>query len=100
MPHEPHDFARLSVSFHGPLGKHLAAVGFDFEHAAGRFDELHLRIGKRAADLGRQTGGPRFVVSDDAVFDDHAHTHAPRLGVRTVRIVALPTGEAKGRGTR
>jgi len=30
-------------------------------------------MGEGIADFGRQTGGPRFVVSDDAVFDCDGH---------------------------
>jgi len=61
------------VAFQGLLGEEQAAVGFDFEDAAGGFDELHFRIRERVADLGRQTGGPWLIVSDDAVFDRDSH---------------------------
>src|SRR6266705_2842132 len=49
------------------------AVHFDVEDPAGGLDELDLRVREGAADLGRQTGGPRFVVSNDAVLDGYAH---------------------------
>ena len=55
------------------LGKDDAAVHLHLEDAAGGLDELHIRVGKRVANLGRQTGGPRFVVSDDAVLDRDLH---------------------------
>jgi hypothetical protein len=55
------------------LRKHPAAVHFDLENAAGRLDELDLRLRKGLADLGRQTGGPGLIVSDDAEFDRDAH---------------------------
>ena len=55
------------------LGKNDAAVHLHLEDAAGGLDELHFRVGKRVANLGRQTGGPRFVVSDDAVLDRDLH---------------------------
>jgi hypothetical protein len=56
------------------LGEHLAPVHLDLEHASRRLDELHCCLRVRLADLGRQTGGPGFVVSNDAVFDHYAHT--------------------------
>ena len=48
-------------------------VHFYLEHAAGRLYQLHVSVGVGFADLGRQTGGPGLVVSDDAVFDRHTH---------------------------
>jgi len=55
------------------LGEDDAAVHLHFEDAAGGLDEFDIRVGKRVAKLGRQTGGPRFVVSDDAVLDRDLH---------------------------
>ncbi len=55
------------------LREHAAAIHLHLEHAARRLDELDLRLRKSLADLGRQTGGPRLIVSDDAEFDGHAH---------------------------
>jgi len=55
------------------LGKHSATVDLHLEYAARRLDELDLRLRKSVADLGRQTGSPRLIVSDDAEFDCHAH---------------------------
>jgi hypothetical protein len=57
----------------GLLGEHAASVDLNLEHTAGRLDQLHVGVGVGFADLGRQTGGSRLVVSDDAVFDRHAH---------------------------
>jgi hypothetical protein len=55
------------------LGEYQPAVHFHLEYAARGLDQVHVRIGKRLSDLGRQTGGPRLVVSDDAVLDRDAH---------------------------
>lgn len=49
------------------------AVDLHLEDPAGGFDQLDLGVGVGAPDFGRQTGGPRLVVSDDAEFDGHAH---------------------------
>ena len=57
----------------GFLGEDALAVDLDFKDAAGRLDQAHFGVGKGIPDLGRQTGGPRFVVSDDAVFDRDGH---------------------------
>jgi hypothetical protein len=56
------------------LGEHAAPVHLDFEHATRRLDQLHVGVRVGLADLGRQTGGPRLIVSDDAVFDRDAHS--------------------------
>jgi len=53
--------------------EYAAAIHLHLEHAARRLDELDLRFRKGLADLGRQTGGPWLIVSDDAEFDRHAH---------------------------
>ncbi len=55
------------------LRKDERAIAFHFEYAAAPFEEIDLRLGESRADLGRQTGGPWFVVSDDAVFDRDVH---------------------------
>lgn len=73
MLDEAHDFTRLGVAFRALLGKDDAAVHFHLERTAGGLDELHFRVREGVANLGRQTGGPRFVVSDDAELDRHLH---------------------------
>jgi len=70
---ETQHFTGLSVSPEGFLREHSPPVYFHLEHAARRLDQLDLRLRVRSADLDRQTGGPRLVVSDDAVFDRDAH---------------------------
>jgi hypothetical protein len=48
-------------------------VGADLEPAAARRREVHGRIRETLTNLGRQPGGPRFVVSHRAVFDGDSH---------------------------
>jgi hypothetical protein len=67
------DFPGLGVAFQFPLGEEQPAVHHHFEHAARRLDQLDVGVRERATKLGRQTGGPGLVVSNDAVFDRHAH---------------------------
>jgi len=74
LAQQPHDLTLIGVSFQRLLGEHAAAVHLHFEHSAGGLDELDLRLREGLADLGRQTGGPWLVVSDDAEFDGDAHT--------------------------
>src|SRR5881396_3222718 len=66
-------FARCGMSAHRLFGEYALALHFDVEDPAGGLDELDLRVRKGAADLGRQTGGPGFVVSNDTVLDADAH---------------------------
>jgi hypothetical protein len=69
------------------LRKHPATIHLHFEHAAGRLDELDLRLRKGPADLGRQTGSPWLVVSDYAKLDGDAHTEGyQRLTRRATRL--------------
>jgi len=71
--YELEHLARLRVPSERLLRKHPAPVDLDFEHAARGLDELHLRLGVGLANLSRQTGGSRFVVSDYAVLDGDPH---------------------------
>jgi hypothetical protein len=71
--HQADNLSRLGVSPHGLLGEDPAPIHFNFEHAAGRLNQLDVGVRVDLPDFGRQTGGPRLVVSDDAVFDGHAH---------------------------
>jgi hypothetical protein len=73
LPQQSHDFPGLGVAFECLLGEDAAAVQFDLEHAARRLDQPDLRLRERRANLGRQTGSPRLIVSDDAELDGHAH---------------------------
>jgi hypothetical protein len=55
------------------LREYAATIDLYLEHAARGLDELDFRLGKGLADLGRQTGSPWLIVSDDAEFDRYAH---------------------------
>jgi hypothetical protein len=61
------------VALERPLGEHQHAVFRNFEHASASLQQLHRRLGIRGANLGRQTGGPWFVVSNDAVANRDVH---------------------------
>ena len=61
------------MAFSGFLGEHTPAVEIDFEHTAGGLNQANLSVGVRLVNLGRQTGGPWLVVSDDAEFDRDRH---------------------------
>jgi hypothetical protein len=54
------------------------AIAQNFESTAPRWNQFDLRLGKPLTNFGRQTGGPGFVVSNDAVFDRDLHS-LPRL---------------------
>jgi hypothetical protein len=84
------------VPAQGFLGKKAVSVDVHLEHAAGGFDELDLCLRKCLADLGRQTGGPWLVVSDDAEFDGYAHTVSVRIAAldtprHTAELARIPT---------
>jgi hypothetical protein len=55
------------------LGKHEDAVLGDFEHATAPLQQLDGSLRICLANLGRQTGGPRFVVSNDAIANRDVH---------------------------
>jgi hypothetical protein len=73
LPQQAHDFPCLGVTLLCLFGEDATSVQLDFEHAARRLDQPDLGLGEGRANLGRQTGGPRLIVSDDAEFDCHAH---------------------------
>jgi hypothetical protein len=81
----------------GLLGEDQLPVHRDLEHATRGWDEAYVRVREGLLQLGRQTGGPRLVVSDDAILDRHLHEC---LSDRVVppRIVVVPWGEAKRHG--
>jgi hypothetical protein len=84
------NLCRLRVTAEGFLGEHEVAVHGDLEDAAGGRNQPDLGVGYVLLQLSRQTGGSRLVVSDDAVFDDHAHARLLWIGGGTVGIVAAP----------
>ena len=61
------------MAFSGFLGEHTLAVEIYFEDTAGGLNQANLSVGVSLANLGRQTGGPWLVVSDDAEFDGDGH---------------------------
>src|SRR5437762_2488034 len=73
-------FPGFSVPPEGLFGEQATPVDLDFEHAARGLDQLDVRVRVGLADFGRQTGGPRLVVSDDTVLDGDAHTGCGRAG--------------------
>ncbi len=70
---QPDHLALVGMALQRLLREYAAAIHLYLEHAARRLDELDLRLRKGLADLGRQTGSPWLIVSDDAEFDRHAH---------------------------
>jgi hypothetical protein len=57
------------------LGVDQRAVCGDIEDAAAALDELRL-YAQMFGNFGRQTGGPRQIVSAHAVLDRDAHIQA------------------------
>jgi len=55
------------------LGKDHHAIGAHVEDPPGRLDEHDLGAGKGPANLRRQTGGARFVVSHHAILNRNLH---------------------------
>jgi hypothetical protein len=49
------------------------AIEADLEATAGGRDQLDIRVRMCFPNLGRQTGGPGFVVSKRAIFDGDFH---------------------------
>src|SRR2546429_9613433 len=72
-PDQSYDFSGLGVASQRLFREDAATVDLHFEHTARRLDQLYVGDGVGLADFGRQTGGSRLVVSDDAVFDRDAH---------------------------
>jgi len=53
--------------------EHRLAVQRDFKTPAARRHDLDVGTRKLFTKRGRQTGSPRFVVSNDAEFDRKSH---------------------------
>src|SRR5215212_10453022 len=70
---EAQNLPRLRVAPEGLLRERQASVHGDLEDAARGGHQPDLGVRKFALQLSRQTGGSRFVVSNDAVFDDDPH---------------------------
>ena len=86
-PRMPAEFRFLEYRF---------AVGYDLEASAARRDQLDRGIGPAVSNLGRQTDGPRFVVSHRTVFDRDGHLDA----VREALVGAVHRSKASENGTR
>jgi hypothetical protein len=82
----------------GLLGEDELPVHLDLEDPARRRDEADVGVRESLLQLGRQTGGSRLVVSDDAILDRHPHRCVSAQGRAAPRIVAVPWGEAKRDG--
>jgi hypothetical protein len=70
---ELQDLTRLGVPAERFLGEDLMPVDLDLEPAARGLDQLDVGLRIVLANLSRQTGGSRLVVSNDAVFNRDAH---------------------------
>jgi hypothetical protein len=70
---QPEYLTLLGVPAETELGEHRGTADRDFKRAARRLDQPDVRVRKTLAQLGRQTGGPRIVVSDDAVLNPDNH---------------------------
>ncbi len=65
------------------LGELQGTVNGDFENTAAAADQLDFGLGNLLLDEVPRTEGPRFVVSNNAVFDLDLHGF-PAAGARTV----------------
>lgn len=74
------------------LGEHELAVDGNLKESPGRLHQPDLGIGVGLLQLGRQTGGPGSIVSDNAVLDNHMHGATPGREVEEgpPRIVVAP----------
>ncbi|MEZ5966298.1 MAG: hypothetical protein R3F56_20850 [Planctomycetota bacterium] len=77
-----HLLGRRELVVHGPLVPDLAAVGGDDEVTAAAGLQVDLCFGEGLLDVGAQTGRPRQVVSNDAVFDADLHGQSCRESSR------------------
>ena len=61
------------MAFGGFLGEHALPIDVHLKDTAGGLNQPDLTVGVCFTNFGRQTGGPWFVVSDDAEFDGDGH---------------------------
>jgi hypothetical protein len=66
-------FARLRVPVQFRLLEDRPAIDYHLKTSTRRRNQLNVRRGVRATNLGRQTGGPRCVVSKGAILDGDFH---------------------------
>ncbi len=72
---ERHHLAGGCVTMQLPLREDQHAVARHLEDAATSLEQIDPGFGVPFANLGRQTDGPWFVVSDDAIADGDVHGH-------------------------
>jgi hypothetical protein len=70
---QPDNLAGVGVSAQRALGKNQHTVAGNFEDATASLQHLDGRVGICLTNLGRQTGGLRFVISNDAIADRYMH---------------------------
>lgn len=75
---EAQDFPLLGMAAGAQLREHQRPVHRHLEGPARRVDQMHVGAREGLPQLGRQTGGPGMVVSDDAVLDTDPHAVLPQ----------------------
>jgi hypothetical protein len=73
FPNQADDLIRARMASKGALGKHERPVDGHLERASRGLDQAYDGLREGLLQLGRQTGGPRLVVSHYAVFDRDLH---------------------------
>jgi hypothetical protein len=74
--YESQHLARLGVAFQVALLEYRHAVHRHLETSAAGRVQPDVGVGIVLPDRGRQTDGPRFVVSGRAVFDQDLHVRS------------------------
>ena len=92
LTHEVEHFAGGRVATGRLLGKEQLAVEGHLEDAAGALDHRDLDPGEGLPELGRQTGGPGLIVSDDAELDRELHGGSRVVGHRWCTGQSLAVG--------
>jgi len=77
FPNDPRNLAVIGEPAERSLGEHQVALDRDLEDPVLTLDQLNPSP-ELVLQLGRQPGGPRLVISNNAVLDRniHAHLHA------------------------
>src|SRR5262245_43852429 len=73
LSNQLHYFTRVRVPSHLILGEDQFSVYRDLEYSDRGFDQAHLSTGVVSLNLGRQTGGPGFIVSGNAILNADLH---------------------------
>ncbi len=96
--HEPRNrrlhLARVGETPDPVLGEHELAIDSDVEDSVGTLDEHGLGA-ESFLEVGRQTGGPGFVVSSSAVSDSDVHDARP---LPEEGKLFVPRGPFRGQG--